>query len=95
MKNKEQILKEFDEEYLEKIDKYNPLKEDLIKLFTDQKQFLIKALTQTREETIREEIAYWIDVFDNRPKDRDLESDIIAQNFARIEIERLENKLKK
>jgi hypothetical protein len=53
-----------------------------------------KAIAQTREETIREEIAYWTDVFDNRPKDRDLESDNIAQNFARIEIERLENKLK-
>jgi hypothetical protein len=55
----EQILKEFDDEYLEKIDKYNPLKEDLIKLFTDQKQFLIKAISQTREETIREVEDEW------------------------------------
>lgn len=51
---KDKILKEFDEEYIEKIDKYNPLKEELKKLFTDQKQFLIKAIAQTREETIRE-----------------------------------------
>lgn len=58
-------------------------------------KILSEAIDQTREETIREEIDYWKDVFDNRPKDRDLESDNIAQNFARIEIERLENKLKK
>lgn len=78
---KTKILKEFDELY-----GYND--------YDDLKNFLIKALAQTREETIREEIAHWTDVFDNRPKDRDLESDNIAQNFARIEIERLENKLK-
>jgi hypothetical protein len=57
-------------------------------------QFISDLISQTREETIREEIKYWHNVFDNRPKDRDLESDNIAQNFARIEIERLENKLK-
>jgi hypothetical protein len=59
------------------------------------KQFITEEIKLAREETIKEEIDYWKDVFDNRPKDRDLESDNIAQNFARIEIERLENKLKK
>lgn len=45
-------------------------------------------------EFINKEIAYWIDIFDNRPKNRDLESDTIAQKFARIEIERLKDKFK-
>ena len=56
--------------------------------------FISKAIDQTREETIRDEMEYWKGVFDKRPKDRDLESDNIAQNFARIEIERLESKIK-
>lgn len=46
-----------------------------------------------REEVIKGEIEYWKGVFDKRPTDRDLESDGIAQNFARIEIERLEKAL--
>jgi len=71
-----------------------------VETYVKLEQFISDLILQTREETIKEEIAYWIiaywiDVFDNRPKDRDLESDNIAQNFARIEIERLENKLKK
>lgn len=52
-----------------------------------------KILKQQKKDFIESEIKYWKDIFDNRPKDRDLESDNIAQNFARIEIERLENKL--
>lgn len=71
---------------------YKLLKNIVIK---EVEEAIDKTKKETREEIIREEIAYWIDVFDNRPKDRDLESDNIAQNFARIEIERLENKLKK
>ena len=58
------------------------------------RSFLSNAIDQTREETIKNEIKYWKGVFDKRPKDRDLESDSIAQNFARIEIERLESKIK-
>lgn len=46
------------------------------------------------ENMIEEEIIYWKNVFDNRPKDRDLESDTVAQKFARIEIERWEDKAK-
>lgn len=94
-KTKEEILKKFDKEF-GKDGFYVETSIDCNNNYTNTeiKQFISKALDQTREETIREEIAYWTDVFDNRPKDRDLESDNIAQNFARIEIERLENKLK-
>lgn len=62
----------------------------------------IEAMKSYAEEYAREytrgiykrERAYWISVFDNRPKDRDLESDQIAQNFARIEIDRIDEILK-
>ena len=55
------------------------------------------AVSQAKEEGrkqgveafIKKETEYWKNVFDTRPYDRDLESDTIAQNFARIEIERL------
>jgi hypothetical protein len=57
----------------------------------DIESFLSQAIDQTREETIKSEIKYWEGVFDKRPKNRDLESDNIAQNFARIEIERLQS----
>jgi len=52
-----------------------------------------KIINQTIEEMIKSEIKYWKKVFDDRPKGRDLESDNIAQNFARIEIDRLEKLL--
>jgi hypothetical protein len=91
MKTKEEILKEAEIEWGLRVGPKSNQREQTRVLLS----ILSKALAQTREETIREEIAYWTDVFDNRPKNRDLESDNIAQNFARIEIERLENKLKK
>jgi hypothetical protein len=47
----------------------------------------------TKEEFLKSEIQYWIDVFDKCPKDRDLVSDEVAKNFARIEIERHEKLL--
>jgi hypothetical protein len=101
MKTKEIILKESpntDEETLEHcltaIQAMLDM-DDFERAYDYLNGFVSEIIAQTREETIREEIAYWTDVFDNRPKDRDLESDNIAQNFARIEIERLENKLKK
>lgn len=82
--SKEQILKEFEDKY-SSFELCNQVsKPELDKL----KDFISKAIDQTIEETIMEEISYWTDVFDNRPKNRDLESDNIAQNFARIEIER-------
>lgn len=46
-------------------------------------------LVEQKRDFIESEIKYWKDIFDKRPKDRYLESDVIAQNFARIEIERL------
>ena len=63
----------------------------ITELIDDISNDVEKAIDQTRKETIRNEIEYWEGVFDNRPKDRDLESDNIAQNFARIEIERLQS----
>jgi hypothetical protein len=98
--SKENILKEFEERFTFTSD---DLSEDETKILgtikcfhqetspNEVKQFLSKSIDQTREETIKEEIKYWKGVFDNRPKDRDLESDNIAQNFARIEIERLQS----
>lgn len=95
---KEEILKEFAEKitdygyYNNECGYYVDWKDGVMPIVEKYANIII---AQTREETIKEEIDYWKDVFDNRPKDRDLESDNIAQNFARIEIERLENKLKK
>ena len=60
----------------------------------EMKKLLVTYRKDIKEELIKEEITYWKDVFDNRPQERDLESDTIAQRFARIEIERWENKLK-
>ena len=90
---KEKLLEEFDKTILEPLDKkdWGICPSQILAI----KQFFSQAIAQTREETIREEIKYWINVFDNRPKDRDLESDNIAQNFARIEIERLKSLINK
>lgn len=93
-KTKEEILdgyKPMLREWHHLIKDRNATEEDFVNELIHRLDLII---AQTREETIGEEIAYWTDVFDNRPKYRDLESDNIAQNFARIEIERLENKLK-
>lgn len=84
--SKENLLKEFDK--TTEVGNGGITFETLRNLF-------IKAIDQTREEMIREEIKYWKNVFDNRPKKRDLESDNIAQNFARIEIERLKSLINK
>jgi len=101
---KEQLLEEFDNgfgiywsNYKNTLFRCNPndiLDKPSVITSESIKQFLSQAIDQTREETIRVEIEYWKGVFDKRPKDRDLESDSIAQNFARIEIERLESKIK-
>jgi hypothetical protein len=100
--NIEKYLKEFDE-------KASKISEEWFENYGDGngtydlwvdfiKNWLQKTLQQQekdiKEELIKEEIAYWKDVFDNRPQERDLKSDTIAQNFARIELEKWENKLK-
>lgn len=56
-------------------------------------KFIETLLFKQKKEFLEKERDYWKDVFDKRPTNRDLESDIIAQNFARIEIERLESKI--
>ena len=97
---KETLLKEFRERFPqimkdlldEEIKKYPNITNEY---WLAIEEFILKAIDQTREETIREEIKYWENVFDNRPKNRDLESDSIAQNFARIEIERLKSLINK
>jgi hypothetical protein len=98
MNSKEKILEEFDKKLLKVCDVYEKAAdnnseklENWEKERKEIKQFISQAIDQTRKETIRNEIEYWEGVFDNRPKDRDLESDNIAQNFARIEIERLQS----
>lgn len=95
---KEKLLEEFIQLRIKiPYQNFNLSPSDFYKLengFIVLQDFFLKAIDQTREEAIRGEIEYWKGVFDKRPKDRDLESDNIAQNFARIEIERLENKIK-
>jgi hypothetical protein len=52
-------------------------------------------IKQSIKQILEAEVEYWKDVFDKRPANRDLESDNIAQNFARIEIDRLTNIINK
>ena len=65
--------------------------------FKDYVSSLIASLQAQHEKEIEDiankEIEYWKNIFDNKPKDRNLESDNIAQNFARIEIEKWERRL--
>lgn len=70
---------------------YKELQAIFIVAIADRDKFWKKKI----KEIYTHEINYWKDIFDNRPKDRDLESDNIAQNFARIEIERLQKLLAK
>ena len=56
----------------------------------DIEKRIVKMARDALLQFIDSEIEYWKNIFDKRPKDRDLESDTVAQNFARIEIERLQ-----
>jgi hypothetical protein len=96
------IIKEFNnkiEKALEDINCFGYNAEEFIVKCIDNGLEIVSlsAVSQAKEEGrkqgveafIKKETEYWKNVFDTRPYDRDLESDTIAQNFARIEIERL------
>lgn len=63
--------------------------------FGQIKAFIAQERIEAGREAIRaitiNEIQYWKDVFDKKPqRDKYLESDEVAQNFARIEIDKWE-----
>jgi hypothetical protein len=89
--------KDWEEELREYFDKTLKAKKPTIKnldreLLVDFVSSLLKARNREIIEKIAQtEIQYWKDIFDSKPeRPRELESDNVAQNFARIEIERWE-----
>lgn len=89
-----EILERFEKEFMIKLGEKvllkgngNITKEDYLDI---AKELHLQTQATTKREMCEKEIEYWKNIFDNRPKDRDLESDTIAQNFARIEIEKWE-----
>ena len=91
----EEIIKEFREKYswmysVFYTDKNGEQQPEYPKAEDWLKEKLEAFEKKTKEEFLKNEIAYWKDIFDSRPTNRNIERDTIAQNFARIEIERLE-----
>lgn len=89
----EDLVKEFGNKLAFKLNPSNDTMEAIRLLRKELPELLAEQDRISRESIARKEIEYWKDIFDNKPKDRDLESDNIAQNFARIEIEKWEKYL--
>jgi hypothetical protein len=96
--NTKDVLEKFDDEFTKDdfvVDNnyYLLLRKD-IKTFIKSHLASLQAQHEKEiKDIVNKEIEYWKNIFDNKPKDRNLESDNIAQNFARIEIEKWERRL--